>query len=311
MSAFDCICVGLNTVDVIARVPGWLREDEKIRAERIVVDGGGPAGTCACVLGRSGLKTGLLSFIGDDPLAGFVLKQFSEYRVSPRFLIRVPGAANPVSMILVNAKNASRTIVWNPQGITDRKVSFAKLSRMGIFDTRSLHFDGHLMALSISLARAARKKKIFTSYDCGTLRKGWETLASLSDVFIASHKFARQLGLAVPRAVRWLRDKFGFQAAVTDGEKGFHYFDEASREVRFAAQRRYRAMDTTGCGDVFHGAFLAAYLRGSSFADSLVFAQRVAGEKAVHMGGRAGIPARAIVTQAAISAAPTQRRRSP
>ena len=54
---FDCVCVGLSTVDVLALLDRRLREDEKLAAERIVVDGGGPAGTAACAAARCGLKT--------------------------------------------------------------------------------------------------------------------------------------------------------------------------------------------------------------------------------------------------------------
>jgi sugar/nucleoside kinase (ribokinase family) len=51
-----------------------------------------------------------------------------------------------------------------------------------------------------------------------------------------------------------------------------------------------RVVDTTGAGDVFHGAFLFGLLRGWEGRDILTFANAVAALKCTQMGGRAGIP---------------------
>ena len=111
----------------------------------------------------------------------------------------------------------------------------------------------------------------------------------MSDVFIASHKFVRQLGLPIARAILSLRRSFGFQVAVTAGEKGFYYFEESSGRVERVRQKRCPALDTTGCGDVFHGAFLARYLKKRDLRAALCFAQAVAGAKTLRLGGRAGL----------------------
>ncbi|MDD5630134.1 MAG: PfkB family carbohydrate kinase [Elusimicrobia bacterium] len=290
---FDCVCVGLSTVDVLALLDRRLREDEKLAAERIVVDGGGPAGTAACAAAACGLKAAVLSFVGRDLWTDFVLDGFRRFGVDTRFLQAASGMSTPVSLIAVNRRNASRTIIWNSQGAQRRRFSLPALLRRGLLDARCLHCDGHLMELSLRLARLARAQGILTSYDCGSVKPRWQELAALSDVFIASHKFTRQLGLSVPRAVRRLRRRFGSLTAVTEGEKGFSFFDEASGQVRSVPQRRCPALDTTGCGDVFHGAFLAHYLRERDFQAALVFAQAAAGRKTLRLGGRAGIkPAR-------------------
>jgi sulfofructose kinase len=258
----------------------------------VLIDGGGPAGTAACAAARCGLKTAVLSFLGRDLWTDLVLDGFRRFGVDTRFLQAQPGMATPVSLIAVNSRNASRTIIWNSQGAGARRASLPRLLRQGLLDTRCLHFDGHLMDLSLRLAGLARARGILTSYDCGSVKPGWQKLAALSDVFIASHKFARQLGLSIPQAVRSLRRRFGFKAAVTAGEKGCYFFDEAASQVAFLKQKRYPALDTTGCGDVFHGAFLARYLKIRDFQAALRSAQAVAGEKTRRLGGRAGIPGR-------------------
>ena len=49
-------------------------------------------------------------------------------------------------------------------------------------------------------------------------------------------------------------------------------------------------VDTTGAGDVFHGAFDAAYLKGMDVVEAAKFATGVSSIKCTQLGGRAGIP---------------------
>lgn len=282
----DCLCVGLSTVDVLASADGFPREDEKKRARAVVVDGGGPAGTAACVLGKYGLKAGILSVIGQDEWTPFIRAGFRRFKVSTRWLRTAPGAANAVSMVVANARTGSRTLLWNAEGLRGEGL-FVRAPR-----ARCLHFDGHLMPLSLRLAREGLRRGALTSFDCGSLKPGWEKLAALTRVLIASSRFARELGLRPAGAVRALRERFGFAVAVTEGARGVSFYDERARRVRRLPQRRYAAVDTTGCGDVLHGAFLAAALRGRGFEAALRFAQEVAGEKTLRLGGRLGIPER-------------------
>ena len=51
-----------------------------------------------------------------------------------------------------------------------------------------------------------------------------------------------------------------------------------------------QAVDTTGCGDVFHGAYAACIARGESVARAVAVANVTAGLKATQPGGRSGIP---------------------
>ena len=50
------------------------------------------------------------------------------------------------------------------------------------------------------------------------------------------------------------------------------------------------AVDTTGCGDVFHGAYASALARGADLDDRLTFASAAAALKAMRPGGRPASP---------------------
>jgi ribokinase len=51
-----------------------------------------------------------------------------------------------------------------------------------------------------------------------------------------------------------------------------------------------RVVDTTGAGDVFHGAYLVGLLHGWNLQDVAIFATAVSAIKCTHLGGRKGIP---------------------
>ena len=78
-------------------------------------------------------------------------------------------------------------------------------------------------------------------------------------------------------------------AVITAGEKGCWYSQNGSPAVRVAGFP-VKAIDTTGCGDVFHGAYAAAIARGESIADAVLLANASAALKATRPGGRLGIP---------------------
>jgi sulfofructose kinase len=88
--------------------------------------------------------------------------------------------------------------------------------------------------------------------------------------------------------------------AVTAGDRGCWYIegDSAVRTdvlIRHVPAYRVAVVDTTGCGDVFHGAYAACIARGETVAAAIQVATAAAAIKATQPGGRAGIPDRATV----------------
>jgi sulfofructose kinase len=76
---------------------------------------------------------------------------------------------------------------------------------------------------------------------------------------------------------------------VTAGERGCWYAERGNAVHHFPAFK-VEVVDTTGCGDVFHGAYAACIARGESVAKAIQIATATAGLKATRPGGRAGIP---------------------
>ncbi|GIO97729.1 ribokinase [Paenibacillus lautus] len=77
---------------------------------------------------------------------------------------------------------------------------------------------------------------------------------------------------------------------VTEGKRGVRYFD--GNEEVVVPGYKVEAVDTTGAGDTFNGAFAVALSEGMSIADSLRFANRAASLSVMKFGAQGGMPSR-------------------
>ena len=134
------------------------------------------------------------------------------------------------------------------------------------------------------------------------LGAGFDVLFGLVDHPIVPWEFAAALtGAAdVPAAVRRMWDMpvqpgTGGRSAVvvTRGIEGsWCTGGENPGKVFHQPAFRVQTVDTTGCGDVFHGAYAAALRQGRPLVERVRFAAAVAALKATRVGGQKGIPSR-------------------
>jgi ribokinase len=153
-----------------------------------------------------------------------------------------------------------------------------------------LHTDGLFIEASLGAATEAREAGVRVVVDAGSLRDGMLDLARLSDYLLASEKFARQLvGRDDPSEACRRMAGFGPRVVcVTLGARG--YMGLADGEIIQQPAYPVRAVDTTGCGDVFHAGFTYGVIRGWDAKKSLDFGAWAAAMVSTKLGGRSGIP---------------------
>jgi ribokinase len=156
--------------------------------------------------------------------------------------------------------------------------------------SRVLHTDGLFIEASLAAASEAKKAGVIVAVDAGTLREGMLDLARLSDCFVSSESFARSLvggddPLGACRRIAELGPRI---AGVTLGARGYAAMFDGRSIVKPACA--VEAVDTTGCGDVFHAGLTYGLARGWDPGRSFDLAAWAAAQVATRMGGRAGIP---------------------
>jgi sugar/nucleoside kinase (ribokinase family) len=199
----------------------------------------------------------------------------------------------PVSVILVDQPTGLRSILYTLGGMPELAPNEVPAGL--IRSARALHLDGGHLEAARRAAEIAREAGVVVSFDGGA-GEPWpevESLLPLVDVLVVASRFAQQhSGESDPLAAGpALLGRFQpRQVVITDGVRGCWYWDadQQFHQPAFCTE----VIDTTGAGDVFHGAYLVALLEGWPPQKCLAFASATAALKCKEVGGRAGIPDR-------------------
>jgi len=287
-SPFDVMGLGYTATDYLAVVPRLPELDTKLEAGCLSIQGGGPVATALVTVRRLGLRPLYVGKVGDDDFGRFMLAELDKEGVDVTRVVCEKGATSQFAFIMVDAQHGHRTIVWTRGTVSRLKRGEADLGAVG--GCRCLLLDDLETEAGMEAAERARRSGVPIVLDAGSLREGMAELAPMCDYVVAGSQFARQYtGSDDPlSAARLIHDKTGRIAVVTAGERGSFC---AGPQGSFAREGfRVRAVDTTGAGDVFHGAFAVGILKGWDLPRVLEFSNAVAAMKCTKLGGRPGIP---------------------
>jgi len=287
----DVLCIGHAAYDVSMFVDEFPVENSKRETRVLLQSGGGPAANAACLLSSWGSHCAFAGLVGDDDYGRRIRDEFETAGTDASLLELQPGYDTPLSFILVNQKNGSRTIVNRKAEMRSLNISAARLASLS---PRMLVFDGH--ELPASLAALQAFPDAISILDAGSWREGTAKLAGLVDYLVTSEPFAMQAGgisdlgseEARRACLRKLRERFDTITIVTLGENGL-IADDGSGFRHFPAYPA-KAVDTTAAGDIFHGALVFALAGKMAFDESLRFAAMAASLSVRVAGGRASIP---------------------
>lgn len=289
----DVLCVGHAAWDISLFVSEYPRENTKCEIRTMLECGGGPAANAAYLLSLWGVRCALAATIGADLYGARMVQEFSAAGTDLTLLRQSPTSATPVSVILVNESNGSRTIINHkaPEEEPPLRLSPAPAWTQA---PRVLLFDGHELEASLDAMRLF--PEAHTILDAGSSRPGTLELARQVDYLVSSERFARQLSglkdLESPEsqaaAVGALYRYNGKPVVITCGERGLLYGTDhhVERLPAFPAT----AIDTTGAGDIFHGAMAYGVLAGLGWRETLRLAAAAAALSVAVRGGRTSIP---------------------
>jgi sulfofructose kinase len=295
----EILCIGHAAYDISVFLPQFPLENSKGESDQVLESGGGPAANAAYLLSSWGVACGLATTLGDDEYGHKIMAQFQGVGTDLSLTEIKAGHRTPVSVILVNLENGSRTLVnWKAQKSSLR----LNPARLGGLWPRVLLLDGH--ELDASLAAMQAFPDAVSILDAGSLHAGTAALAGRVHYLVASEKFALQASAGSHLAHREqpaecllnLKSKYQNRVVITLGERGL--IAENAGACRVLPAFKVHPVDTTAAGDIFHGAFAYAVLRQMEFGQGLEFASMAAAMSVEKRGGRPSIPALAEVRKA-------------
>ncbi len=151
-------------------------------------------------------------------------------------------------------------------------------------------------------AKAAREKGVLVSLDGGALRPGLLELLNFVDVAIVAKDLCRQMSLSELEMLAFLKEKGCRVGGVTNGEKGLLWYnlDGETQNLPAVHVPAENVVDTSGAGDVFHGAYCASFLDDPTapWREHFEFANAASSHKVQHLGNEAGLPSRSDIALA-------------
>lgn len=293
--AFDVVGVGCCASDTLCVFEGDIEIDAKMQVHDITQQGGGLVATGLVAVSRLGGRGRFIGAIGDDSMSEFVRAAFVREGVDDAALRTVPGMSVICSFIAANPKTGARTIFYSLDRVPVLEPD--DLSRDEVLSGRILYVDGFQVKGAIQAAKWAREAGRPIVMDAELTDPENDELMALATHVVASHAFAKsRVGDVGPAgAAAKLHERLAVSdpdkvVGVTAGSDGSHF---VSRDGSFHQPAfQVAVVDTTGCGDVFHGAFVFGLVQGWPLPRIAEFASAVAALKTRKLGGRAGIPTR-------------------
>lgn len=285
----EVVGIGAAVFDILMTTESYPREDTKQQGTETKLQCGGPCATALVAMSKLGVSSAYMGALGDDMYGDHIRGAFDKYGVDRSKIRTVTGVQSFHSVVLINTSNSTRTCVWNrgtlPPPVTD-DVDLTMLKQ-----AKFLHLDGHQLDCAVFAAEKAREYGVTVSLDAGGVYPGIERLLPFVDVMIPSEEFALKLtgeGTAEAAAAAICEKYHPQTLIITQGSRGGFIWEDG-KAVRYPVFP-VNAIDSNGAGDTFHGAFVAARVKGMSVADAAAFASATSALKCTRFGAQEGIP---------------------
>jgi ribokinase len=300
LAPFDILGLGCVAVDDLLYVERYPSADSKTPILRRQRQGGGLTGTALVAAARMGASCHYAGCLGEDDLSQFIRNRMREEGIGLEH-VQCDENIRPVhSIIVVDEGSHTRTIFYDTDGAAHAADDWPpeqmiRAARVLFVD--SFGIPGMIRAARIALAA---KIPVVADFEHFPAHNDFAELVALANHPILPLDIARQwTGCTHPSdTVRALWSPQRQAVVVTCGVEGCWYLGaDDPREPRHQPAFPVKVVDTTGCGDVFHGVYAATLAGEFDLPTRIRWASAAAALKAKTCGGQTGIPKRTIVEQ--------------
>ncbi len=287
---YDVICLGSCCWDVLGICEEYPELDQKRPLVELTEQGGGQAATAAACIARLGGRVAFVGRVGDDEYGRKIVAAFKQAGVDVSWgLQTIPSARSQFAFCVAEQGTGRRAIFWQPPSTGQLSPDELDLARFE--STRVVLVDGHHVAAAIAVARWCQQRQIPVVGDLERPRDGIEDLLALCTYPVLPEEFAIFLADAddARQAAQVLSQRIGRPVVVTLGEHGSVVWTEQGIHHQPAFEIP-QVVDTTGAGDVYHGALAFALSQGKELLSAMRFASAAAALSCRALGGRAGLP---------------------
>jgi sugar/nucleoside kinase (ribokinase family) len=293
MADFDILGIGHSCYDTFGLLDVMPAPDTAAWLDALDYQGGGAATQAMVAAARLGMKTAVAAAVGDDPEGLYLKGDFEREGINIEGLRIIPGAGTSRAFALVEGSTGRRTLFVYAGSLPEMTLE-DDLKGL-ILRSRMIHLDATVYRLALDAAVFAKGRGIPVSLDgceVGAGREKIRALVEAVDILISNEWYPRSVtGIEDPEEALLALACMGPRVVIATRGKGGAWLAGHGGVKKFPSYQ-VPVTDTTGAGDVFHGAFLAAWLRGMTAEAAVSCASACAAIKCMTLGGRRGIPRR-------------------
>ncbi|MDU2941105.1 MAG: sugar kinase [Enterobacteriaceae bacterium] len=280
-------CIGITVLDRIWYLTDLPKEGGKFVANDYKEVGGGPAATAAVAAAKLGATVDFIGRVGDDDTGKRLLAELESLGVNTRYSRVYKGARSSQSAVLVDA-SGERIIANYPSPDLPADASWLADIDFSQWDAVLADVrwhDGAKQAFTL-----ARQQGIPAVLDGDVTPQDIAELVALSDhAAFSAPGLTRLTGTEdIHLSLKKAQTLTNGHVYVTQGSQGCYWLE--NQQLQHQPGFSVDVVDTTGAGDVFHGALALAIAQNNATADAVRFASAVAALKCTRPGGRAGLP---------------------
>lgn len=284
------LCIGHSSWDITVPVDSYPVENTKYRYNEKYSAGGGPASNAAYLLGKWGVDTVIATSIGSDDFGTKIKKEFQEINVNTDYIETSYEKDTSFSFILINKKNGYRTVF----NVATEHPPLKKLTYD--FTPDIILTDGHDYGASQNAI--SKYPNAITIIDAGRVTQELIELCKYIKYIVCSKGFAEtvtnmKFDFNNPQSLvdvyLKLQNKYpNANIVITLEEHGALY--KVDNQIKIMPGLKCQAVDTTGAGDIFHGAFVYGIANNFDMEKTITIANIAGGLSVQKIGSRLSIP---------------------
>lgn len=284
------LVIGHSSYDIACPVNEYPVENTKYRLDEVVTCGGGPAGNAAYLLGKWGIETYYAGVVGSDDFGNKIKKEFENIGVHTEYLETNYEQPTSVSFIMINKQTGSRTLF----NIANNRPNMKKYDFN--VDPDVILVDGH--EYNASMAALNKYPNAISVIDAGRITPELLELCKYTKYIVTSKGFAETIAKmkfdffnpnSLVQIYTIVKNRYPkSEIVITLEDKGCLY--SVNNEIKIMPGLKVQAVDTTGAGDIFHGAFTYAISKGFDIEKCVRLSNIAAGLSVQKVGARYSIP---------------------
>ena len=286
----NIIGFGAVAVDDLLFLLDFPQSNTKTEVKKRMRYAGGLAGTALVAASRLGVKTAYFGILGENELSEFTINEFIKENVDTSLCIKKKGAKPIHSTIIVDQSSGGRTILFSLDGFLSPYIN--EISLESIKNCELIFIDSYVLDIFPHILHLAHASSIpvIADIESDRIKDFPEILKAIDHLILNIDIAGKIVNRKSPAEILMALDsEKRICSVVTDGTNGCWY-KEKEKPIFHMPAFEVVTVDTTGCGDVFHGAYAAALIRGESISTAVLQSSAAAAIKATQPGGRKGIP---------------------